>query len=217
MSFDVQVGDWVMTGPAAGQANLFQKGILLTGAKHTHDELVCLDMGGKLCVGSAESPHFKLVPFEERLRECDRRERVMTVCRWTDFCEIERASAHGSKDAEWIRGERFQSYQIEVNVCLRLMARLRIPYDWRGIESHAWNVVRSRIRPLRIFGKLAAHREYAVYCTEGVFEVVSVTLRDLRELVRRQPLVSPIHAERLLREGYLSVVADWGLASSLGL
>lgn len=222
---NAQPGDWVMTGPGPrGTPTLAQRGILLTGSVHTHDELI-FARKGKLCTGSAEPPHFIAVPWEQRLSEARTGARVMAVYRWRPFCE--EPGEHPAEDAavgQWNdmmqRGlelgiDPWADYQHGVGVCLNLLTNLKIPYDMEGIRSHAWNWLRSKVRFLDIVGRATAHKEYEVYCTEGVFAVGKVTLRDLGPLTGNQPLPAPIHAERLVRAGHLVLVEDWGLAKKI--
>lgn len=194
----VQAGDWVMTRPTEGNESLFQKGILLF-SEHTHDELVGVN-GGKLVVGNATTPHFNLTPMHERLKECDSGKKVMAIYRWHKF------STRPNKD-------KYKKFRDGVTHSLRLLERLRIPYDKKAILSHARNYIRSYVPFLP--NSLSGHRESKVFCTESCFLLYDFLGIDLYELVGHQKLVAPCHAEKLVRDGYLTLVEDYGLTAYL--
>lgn len=207
--------DWVMSGPVEGQGSLAQRGIQLTGSVHTHDELVYRE-GEDVFLGSAETPHFRLVPFEERLAEVKRGERVMAVFR-LDLFEMAPEFS-----------EILKSVRTAGAACLMGADVLQIPYDKKAIESHARNWIRAKVRRVLpdwldfLVRPVTAHVEYMVYCTESCFGIVSVAGRavginlDLNgRYLKTQPLVAPVHAEQLYRMGILRPIADWGLLRRL--
>lgn len=198
-------GDWVMSAPA-GKPDIFQRGILMTGARHTHDEMVA-DVGGTLYTGNAHHPHFELTPLDHHIANWQAGRTVFAVFRWRRYCTGEEASAYAQ-------------YQVAVSLCLTLMADLALPYDKAAIITHGRNFLRERLRRIvPILGTLAKHREAQVYCTESCYAVAAALDRvmpwlgplDLPGKTGNQPLPAPIHAERLYRDGWLQVVADYGL------
>lgn len=207
---NVNVGDWVMGRPVPGTENTFHKGILAMGCEHTHDEKVGASSGIKV-VGNAHDPHFELEPFAARIGEYERGERVMAVFRWAMFCDGRNP-------------EDYERYQACVNMGLHLMAALRLPYDWTAVRSHGRNQVRAWLRRFMPWlGDVLKQVEYMVFCTEGCVELDEGASRELREVslnVRQwmgyQELVAPVHAERLVRDGHLVLVEDFGLRELLG-
>lgn len=195
----IRAGDWVMSGPVEGREKLFQRGIQLMGSVHTHDELVGV-RSGQLVVGNAHTPHFELTPFATRLAECERGERVMAVFRWHSFV------------GRMAHTEMYSRFRFGASAALHLMADLQLPYDKRAIVSHGRNWIRKR---LPFLGPLSRHVEYHVFCTEGCFAVYRVLGIDVDQLAGFQPLVAPIHAERLYFDRYLLLVEDYGLIERL--
>jgi hypothetical protein len=195
---DIQAGDWVMTRPTDGNESLFQKGILLF-SKHTHDELVGVN-GGKLVVGNATTPHFTLTPVHEMIRECEEGKKVMGIYRWHEFVEKPNKA-------------KMKKFKDGVTHSLRLLERLRIPYDKKAILSHARNYVRSYVPFLP--SSVSRHRESKVFCTESCFLLYDFLGINLYELIGHQDLVAPCHAEKLVRDGYLMPVEDYGLKAYL--
>ena len=157
MNDEIQVGDWVMSRPAPGHESLFHKGILMTGAKHCHDEIVGEVPAGYLVTANARWPHFVLTPWQER-----------------------------------------------INTGINIMGELAIPYDRLAIVSHALNYLLKR-------AGISWQREYQVFCTESAWILYRATGIDLDPFTGFQPLVSPIHAERLVKASLLVLVKDYGL------
>jgi len=210
----VMVGDWVMSGPAVGRESTFHKAIQLMGSVHTHDEKVGV-LAGQPVVGNAHVPYFELEPLAERIREAESGERVMAIFRWAEFMK-------GQNKTEC------QKYRFVVNGCLQLTAMRKTPYDKKAIRSHARNYLRARLRPYfpRIvrhwLAPILKHSEHKIFCTEGCVEVdeaADAQLRNVhlnvRDKMGRQQLVAPVHAERLVRDGHLVCIADFGLMDRL--
>lgn len=195
---DIKVGDILMSGPVPGEEDLFQKGIKLQGADHTHDEPIG-SSEGKLVAGNAHSPYYELTPFSDKLRDVAAGKRVMAVFRWTAFV--------GQEDTI-----EYKLFQRGVNSCIKLMAMHKLPYDKKAIYLHVRNAIREFVPFL---GPLSNHKEYHVYCTENCFEVYLIQGIDLNALVGNQPLVAPVHMERLYYQDDLTLIRDFGLARYL--
>ena len=232
MTNKIQTGDVVMSGPMLRQeasqgrpakllnATWTQRGILATGAHHTHDE-IAIETPYGIMLGDAEPPHYILRPYSEEEDACKAGKRIMAVFRWHEFVSQgeSQITDNGSQSTErpssaW--GYRLRNYcrfQDGVTACVKLMADRKLPYDDQGIRTHARNYLRSLLPfKLPILGK---HVEYAVYCTEGCFAIYRVNGIDLNEILGFQPLPSPIHFERLIRQGCFVLVADYGLMKIL--
>lgn len=208
----IKAGDWVMSGPSSWEkASWAQRGIMLTGSVHTHDEVVAVKRG-RLFKGNAHSPFFTLDPFEELMDEYTSGARVFAVFRWHEFLDEPESEA-------------FLQFQAIVTACAFLTALRKTPYDSGGITSHARNYLRAQLRHytgLKL-PMLAKHVEYKVFCTENNFETYEVAEQivpglnfGLRKLIGRQPLVAPVHAEKLYRMGYLAPVVNFGLTERMG-
>lgn len=205
-------GDWVMTGPGPRvRPSLFQRGIMLMGSSHTHDMMVG-EVHGKLVCGSAEDPHFVLVDVNELRRKAKDGELVMGVFRFSEFV----------KEDPTVERLAFGTL---VSAVIETMARVEVPYDWIGIESHARNVLRKYLKDWLKWDWLKPilrHEENHVWCTEGCVEACEIAgalsftePATVSAMMGRQPLVAPVHAERLVRNGQLVCVENFGLMEKI--
>ena len=193
MNSKIQVGDLTASGPVPGKEEMLHKGIQAMGSFHTHDELIG-EVDGIKVVGNAHSPHFTLDPFQSRVEEFMKGDRVMAVFRWHDNLLV------NSKE-----------FKDGVNACLKLMAELEVPYDNKAIRSHARNYIRKKLKYFKFLGPVTSHVEYKVFCTENCFITYLVNGLDLNNYIGNQPLVAPVHVEKLYKSGLLKVVEDYGL------
>jgi hypothetical protein len=191
-------GDILASGPAScSDATWFQRAIQLTGSIHTHDELIIQTSMGA-AVGNARVPHFELLPLSERLEEFKSGKRIGAILRWHHF-------------NDFIFEYDYFDFQKQVTACVKLMARLQIPYDGEAILSQARNYIRAKLRLLPFLGKVFSHVEYKQYCTESVFTTYDICGVNITATAGNQPFPAPIHIEKLIKAGKLVVVRDFGL------
>jgi hypothetical protein len=189
-------GDWVMSGPTPGHEGIYQKAIKLTGARHTHDELI-VELDGELFTGSAETPHFRLVPLAEKLKAVERGEMIFGVFRWGSTAEP---------------GEVWQK---QVSTAIRLMAALELPYDKGAILSMGRNWLRKKLGVSGWLGNVWRQDDFEVFCTESCVTVYETVGLEIRKAMGFVPLVGPLQAEGLFARDYLVPVADYGLMGEL--
>ena len=197
-----QAGDIILLAPAKGNESFLQRGIQKTGSVSTHNEIVIETDGGLFC-GCASPPHYHLVPFYERVEACEQGQANMIVARWCEWP----ISAHPNRD--------YIEQQLRITAMVRMMAALRTPYDNTALVSIARNWVRAKIPFLEpIIGRQV---EYAMYCTESVELIFRLTGINLFRSIGLQRFYAPVHVERVLNNGQLNVIANYGLAERLAM
>jgi hypothetical protein len=92
---------------------------------------------------------------------------------------------------------------------------MELPYDWGGIVSMGRNWLRRKLHVEKWLGNIWKHKEFEVYCTESCVCVYELTGIQIRKAMGDQPLVSPVHAEKLVKSGMFSPVANFGLMERL--
>jgi hypothetical protein len=184
-----------MYRPAFGKESLFQRGILTMGSVHTHDELIGI-VNGRSIVAVAEYPSLHIIPLEDRIEQFEEGECIFTIFRWNQT----KADLHFYKAIE---------------VGIEFASMLHIPYDLRAIRTHIRNYIRRNWFPF--LPLLSSHREASVFCTEFCSLLYKLGLVDLNNYWGEQPLVAPIHSERLYMRGFFDVVEDFGLLKYLDM
>lgn len=192
----IETGDVVLLAPALGKESFFQRQIQRMGSVSTHNELIYVGQDGQAFVGCAHSPHFELIPFEDRVAACERGESNMLVARWH----------------KWPRGSEtwpdYERWKERVAVQLLLLAELQSPYDWGAIRAIARNWLRDK---LHIPARVLKHKEHEVYCTENVEIITRLAGTFWFQSIPPQKFYAPVHVERILCMDDLVVIKDWGL------
>ena len=191
----VRSGDWIMYRPAFGKENLFQRGILTMGSVHTHDELIGI-VHCRPLIGVAEYPRFHVIPLEDRIDEFNEGKCIFTIFRWNQ----PNAELHFHK---------------VMDVGIELASMLHLPYDLSAIRTHIRNYVRKSYFPF--LPLLNNHEEAQVFCTEFCALLYKIGLVDLDNYWGEQPLIAPIHSEKLYHRGFFDVVEDYGLLKYLDM
>jgi hypothetical protein len=169
----------------------------VTGSVHEHDELTDVLEDGQIYLGNATVPHFIFTPLEDRIIAYERGDSVFAIYRLAMFMDPVM-----DVDAWYSR------CKMRVSASLNTMDRLRIRYNLPEVLGmwFGW--------ALRKLGM--AYRgqcEQRIYCTESCEVAWGVAGINLTDTIGPQEHIAPIHIERLVWNGTLRLVKDYGLDS----
>ena len=184
---------------ASWKDRLLVNGIIkTTGARHNHDEALIRKPNG-LFVGNANTPHYELTPFNQRVREARESIRVSALFRYEPF----RKHSH----LEW-----YEEFQHRCFAAIQMTALLNTPYDWQSLDRILLQHICFNLFMKKLDLK---NKEHHVYCSESVVLQYRASGIELLQSIGKQPFPSPIHMERLWRLGQLIMIADYGLRDYL--
>jgi len=191
-------GDWCMVRWEPGRASWFNRAtLLITGSAHHHDELI-IRYNGSVYSGNASLPHFGLLNFAERVQSAELGELRYAIYRPTEYAKNKMLT---------------QRIRERINATIRAWDAVPPRYDVRGVLSIGRSWMRARL-PVSL-KPILRHDEHSVWCTESCFAAYWLAGLCPMDAIGKQPLPSPIHAERLVWTGYLELVYDGGIAGAI--
>lgn len=197
---ELKTGDWLMV--TSTKPSFIQREIMkTTKCGHSHDELLYVDHKGKAWTGTAREPHYVMLPLQDRIDAFNAGKQRFAIYRWSKFCDKDHSSSM------W-----YEEWQEAVGMAIRLLARMQMRYPvMKLIQIWRNTIIRKFLGMALIKNKI----EDQMYCTESCMTIYDVSGLKPFSKIGIQDFPSPIHAERLVEEGQLDLVKDFGLADEI--